>query len=59
LGSGRCFSGSAAALIVLVLWPAAFATADDDDKASKAPFAQTDAATAAGDRTGTLSSAAA
>jgi hypothetical protein len=46
---------AAAALIVLVLWPAAFATADDDDNDPKAPSAQTDAATAVGDRTATLS----
>jgi hypothetical protein len=45
----------AAALIVLVLWPAAFATADDDDESPKAPSAQTDAAIAVGDRTATLS----
>ena len=46
---------AAAALIVLVLWPAAFATADDNADDPKAPSAQTDAATAVGDRTATLS----
>jgi len=46
---------AAAALIVLVLWPAAFATADNDDENPQAPSAQTDAATAVGDRTATLS----
>jgi len=40
-----------AAVIVLLLWPAAFATADDDDKA---PSAWTDAATGVGDRSVTL-----
>ena len=44
---------AAAALIVLVLWPAAFATADDDD--ATAPTAHTDPATAIDDRTATLS----
>jgi len=45
---------AAAILIILVLWPAALATADDDEPAKKAPSAQTDAATAVGDRTATL-----
>jgi len=53
---------AAAGLIVLVLWPAAFATADGDDdgdagKDTTAPSAQTDAATAVGDRTATLRAA--
>jgi hypothetical protein len=46
---------TAAVLVVLALWPAAFATADNDNAVdAKAPSAQTQAATEIGDRTATL-----